>query len=290
MPTTLGSLARASKSSSVGSCTPSLSGSSISIHSLTVHDDTGATRHTGGVDQHYDLVIIGTGSGMYDVGYFISQSIATDVRRGHDDDLLVVAGVGQRLLVAGHAGGEDRLAGRGADRAVGAALERAPVLQHQHPDREVELRLEKVPDRRVVAAVDIFAKANAVTFHVSSTQVAGQDDQAVAAVGTTSVAATDKSLIHHLEQNLKHIGMSLLHFVKQHNAVGVLFDVAHQEPAAHLAVVMTHVSGRCANQLGQAVLFLILGHIDADQCAVIVKQVDAQTRAKTSINDLLRGD
>jgi 2,3,4,5-tetrahydropyridine-2-carboxylate N-succinyltransferase len=25
-------------------------------------------------------------------------------------------------------------------------------------------------------------------------------------------------------------------------------------------------------------------------CAVIVKRVDAQTRAKTSINDLLRGD
>jgi 2,3,4,5-tetrahydropyridine-2-carboxylate N-succinyltransferase len=25
-------------------------------------------------------------------------------------------------------------------------------------------------------------------------------------------------------------------------------------------------------------------------CAVIVKQVDAQTRSKTSINDLLRGD
>jgi 2,3,4,5-tetrahydropyridine-2-carboxylate N-succinyltransferase len=25
-------------------------------------------------------------------------------------------------------------------------------------------------------------------------------------------------------------------------------------------------------------------------CAVIVKKVDAQTRAKTSINDLLRGD
>ena len=29
-----------------------------------------------------DFQLIGTGSGMYDVGYFISQSIATDVRRG----------------------------------------------------------------------------------------------------------------------------------------------------------------------------------------------------------------
>lgn len=35
-----------------------------------------------------DFQLIGTGSGMYDVGYFISQSIATDVRRGHDRELV----------------------------------------------------------------------------------------------------------------------------------------------------------------------------------------------------------
>ena len=35
-----------------------------------------------------DFQITGTGSGMYDVGYFISQSIATEVRRGHDQELV----------------------------------------------------------------------------------------------------------------------------------------------------------------------------------------------------------
>jgi hypothetical protein len=35
-----------------------------------------------------DFQLIGVGSGMYDVGYFISQSIATDVRRGHDKELV----------------------------------------------------------------------------------------------------------------------------------------------------------------------------------------------------------
>ncbi len=35
-----------------------------------------------------DYQIVGTGSGMYDVGYFISQSIATEVRRGHDRELV----------------------------------------------------------------------------------------------------------------------------------------------------------------------------------------------------------
>ena len=35
-----------------------------------------------------DFQIVGTGSGMYDVGYFISQSITTAVRRGHDKELV----------------------------------------------------------------------------------------------------------------------------------------------------------------------------------------------------------
>jgi hypothetical protein len=35
-----------------------------------------------------DYQICGTGSGIYDVGYFISQSIATEVRRGHDRELV----------------------------------------------------------------------------------------------------------------------------------------------------------------------------------------------------------
>jgi thiamine kinase-like enzyme len=35
-----------------------------------------------------DFQLVGVGSGMYDVGYFISQSISTDVRRGHDQELV----------------------------------------------------------------------------------------------------------------------------------------------------------------------------------------------------------
>ena len=37
-----------------------------------------------------DFQLIGTGSGIYDVGYFISQSIDTGVRRGHDRELMDV--------------------------------------------------------------------------------------------------------------------------------------------------------------------------------------------------------
>src|SRR5690606_32051961 len=53
------------------------------------------------------------------------------VRGGEHGDLPVVAGVGERLLVAGHAGAEHRLADGLTDRSVGVALEDTAVLEHQ---------------------------------------------------------------------------------------------------------------------------------------------------------------
>jgi hypothetical protein len=54
-----------------------------------------------------------------------------DVRGGHHDDLAVVGRVGERLLVAGHAGVEDRLTERLAVGAVALASEGATVLEDQ---------------------------------------------------------------------------------------------------------------------------------------------------------------
>ena len=54
-----------------------------------------------------------------------------DVRRGHHHDLAVVRRVGERLLVAGHAGVEDRLAEGLALGAVALAVEGATVLEDQ---------------------------------------------------------------------------------------------------------------------------------------------------------------
>ena len=59
-----------------------------------------------------------------------------DVRRGHDHDLAVVGRVGQRLLVAGHAGVEDRLAERLALGAVALAGEGPAVLEDEDARRQ----------------------------------------------------------------------------------------------------------------------------------------------------------
>src|SRR5262249_46094081 len=56
-------------------------------------------------------------------------AVVPDHRRGEAEDLPVVGGVRDRLLVAGHPGGEDHLAERRARRGDGATLEDQPVRQ-----------------------------------------------------------------------------------------------------------------------------------------------------------------
>ena len=65
------------------------------------------------------------------LGVLVVDAGVADVRGGHHHDLAVVRRVGQRLLVAGHAGGEDRLAEGLALGAVGLAAEGAAVLEDQ---------------------------------------------------------------------------------------------------------------------------------------------------------------
>src|SRR5690606_11094617 len=59
------------------------------------------------------------------------QAVVALVRVGHRDQLAVVAGVGEDLLVAGQGGVEHDLADGGADRAEGLAAEGAAVLQDE---------------------------------------------------------------------------------------------------------------------------------------------------------------
>ena len=71
------------------------------------------------------------------LGVLVVDAGVADVRRGHHHDLAVVGRVGQRLLVAGHAGGEDRLAEGLALGAVGLAAEGAAVLEDEQRRRSL---------------------------------------------------------------------------------------------------------------------------------------------------------
>ena len=63
---------------------------------------------------------------------FAVDAGVTDVRRSLDYQLARVGGVGDGLLVTGHAGGEHRFTERSSLRAIAAAAEHAAVFEHQH--------------------------------------------------------------------------------------------------------------------------------------------------------------
>ena len=65
-------------------------------------------------------------------GVLVVPAGVADLRRGGDHDLAVIARVGQRLLVARHAGGEHRLAKRLADGAERGAGEDPAVVEDQN--------------------------------------------------------------------------------------------------------------------------------------------------------------
>ena len=86
-----------------------------------------ARRHPGGVAD--DVAGDPDPRGL---GVLVVHAGVADVGGGHHHHLAVVGRVGQRLLVAGHAGREDRLAEGLARGAVGLAAEGAAVLEDQH--------------------------------------------------------------------------------------------------------------------------------------------------------------
>jgi hypothetical protein len=60
-----------------------------------------------------------------------SSSSSVPVARQLDDDLAVIAGVGQCLLIAGHAGGKDRFPERLANLAKRLSGEDTAVFKYQ---------------------------------------------------------------------------------------------------------------------------------------------------------------
>ena len=95
---------------------------------LLVQRTTGppARRDPGGVADH----VAGDPDPARLVVLVVPAGVA-DVRRGGHHDLAVVAGVGERLLVTRHPGGEHRLAEGLPHRSERPAAERAAVLQNE---------------------------------------------------------------------------------------------------------------------------------------------------------------
>ncbi len=98
------------------------------VSELVVEVAPGPPRRRAGRRVAYDEATHPDAVGL---GVLVVDPGVADVRRGHHDHLAVVGRVGQRLLVAGHAGVEHRLAEGLPHRPERPAAEGAAVLQNE---------------------------------------------------------------------------------------------------------------------------------------------------------------
>ena len=107
-------------------------------------------------------------------------------------------------------------------------------------------------------------------------QVGGQDQNGVLEVHGAALGVGDPAVVQHLQQDVEHIGMGLLHLVEQHHAVGLSADGLGQLAA----FLVAHVSGRRADQTADGEFLHVFGHIDPHQVVLVVKQGFCQRLGK----------
>ena len=85
----------------------------------------------------------------------------------------------------------------------------------------------------------------------------------------------ERRVIHHLQKDVKNVGVGLLDLIEQQDRVGVLADLLDQ----HSPLVVPHVARRSADQTGHRVLLHVLTHIEAQEWdAQAIRQLLAQFR------------
>ena len=99
-------------------------------------------------------------------------------------------------------------------------------------------------------------------------EVGGQDQNGVLEVHRSALRIGDPAIVQHLQQDVEHVGMRLLHLVEQDDGVGLAAYRFGQLAAFFIA----HVSGRRADQTGHGVFLHVFGHVDTHHVVLIVKQ------------------
>ena len=99
-------------------------------------------------------------------------------------------------------------------------------------------------------------------------RVRGQQDQRVAKVDGAAFAVLHPALVEDLEEEFVHVGVRLLDFIEQHDAM----RAAAHGFGQHAAFAEADIAGRRALQQRDRVRFLILAHVDGDQVLLAAVQ------------------
>ena len=111
-----------------------------------------------------------------------------------------------------------------------------------------------------LATADAAVKANGLRRKLRS-GIRGHDEHHVAEVGLAPLVVRQPGIIHHLQQNVVYVLMGLFYLVEQQHGIGGLTDGIGQQAA----VLVAHIAGRRANELGHGMLLGIFAHVEAYQ-------------------------
>ena len=194
---------------------------------------------------------------------------------GHD---LVIGRIGELDV---HAVGDQTLAQvvHQQVRDLGEILARELLEHHDVVDAVEQLGAEQALELAHRTATDLTrgkallaggAKAHArILRDLAGAHVGRHDDHGVAEIDRLALAIGQAALLQHLQQNVEDIGVRLLDLVEQHDRV----RVATNGLGELAALVVTDVTRRATDELGDLELATELGHVEADERVLAAKEV-----------------
>src|SRR5262249_8892163 len=98
--------------------------------------------------------------------------------------------------------------------------------------------------------------------------IRGHDDDGIFEVHRPPFAVCKPPVVKNLQHHIPHIGMSLLDFVEQNNAIGSAPNAFRQVTAFLIA----DIAWRRANQTSDRVFLHVFGHVDPNHGAFVVEK------------------
>ena len=110
-------------------------------------------------------------------------------------------------------------------------------------------------------------------------EIGGHDDNRVTEVHSAAVAVGEAAVIHHLQQDVEHIRVGLLHLVQQQHRIGA---AAHRLGEI-TPLLVAHIAGGRADEAGHGMTLHKLGHVHPQHGRRGVEQELGQSLAQLGL-------
>ena len=116
------------------------------------------------------------------------------------------------------------------------------------------------------------------------TQIRGHDNNGILEVYHSALAIGKTSIIQNLQQDIKHISMSLFDFIQQNNTIWMTTNSLCQLTT----LVIAYIAWRRTNQTGYRVFLHVFTHINTNHAAFIIKESLCQSLGQLGFTNTSR--